>query len=89
MSHRYIVSIGAPAIAVALMSLAPVPAPGQAPQSTASAAPAKTWAVPRTPDGQPDLQGAWTNATEFAGKAFLTESEATDYEKRVFRNSPR
>jgi hypothetical protein len=29
--------------------------------STASAQ--KTWKVPRTPDGHPDLQGNWTNAT--------------------------
>ena len=24
---------------------------------------AKTWTLPRTPDGKPDLQGTWTNAT--------------------------
>jgi hypothetical protein len=43
----------------------------------------------RTPDGQPDLQGYWTNATltplerpaEFAGKEFMTEAEAAAYEK--------
>jgi len=23
----------------------------------------KNWTVPRTPDGKPDLQGVWTNAT--------------------------
>jgi hypothetical protein len=46
---------------------------------------------PRTPDGQPDLQGIWTNATitplerpvEFANKEFLTAQEAAEYEKRV------
>ena len=45
---------------------------------------AKSWAPPRTPDGQPDLQGVWTNMTvtqlerpaELAGKEFFTESEA-------------
>jgi hypothetical protein len=39
---------------------------------------------PRTPDGQPDIQGIWTNGTltpmerpaQFAGKEFLTEGEA-------------
>lgn len=48
----------------------------------------KTWTA-RTPDGQPDLQGYWTNATvtplerpaEFAGKEFMTEAEAAAYEK--------
>ncbi len=29
----------------------------------AAAAAAKPWSVPRTPDGRPDLQGNWTNAT--------------------------
>ncbi len=44
----------------------------------------------RTPDGQPDLQGYWTNATvtplerpaEFAGKEFMTDAEAAAYEKK-------
>jgi hypothetical protein len=43
----------------------------------------------RTPDGHPDLQGIWTNATltplerpaQFAGKATLSDAEATAYEK--------
>ena len=29
----------------------------------AAAAPKKPWTVPRTPDGRPDLQGNWSNAT--------------------------
>jgi hypothetical protein len=45
---------------------------------------------PRTPDGHPDLQGTWTNATltplerpaEFAGKATLSDAEARAYEKK-------
>ena len=49
----------------------------------------------RTPDGQPDLQGIWTNATitpferptEFAGKEFLTEKEAADLEARAAGNA--
>ena len=52
----------------------------------------KPWALPRTPDGQPDLQGVWTNATitplerpaDLAGKEFLTEAEAADFEKSAF-----
>src|ERR1700722_10023717 len=51
----------------------------------------------RTPDGQPDLQGIWTNITitpmerpaEFAGKAFLTEQEVADYEKRFIERRDR
>src|ERR1700685_4420617 len=50
----------------------------------------KTWAPPRTPDGQPDLQGVWTNNTatplerpkELAGKEFFTETELAENQKR-------
>jgi hypothetical protein len=45
----------------------------------------------RTPWGDPDLQGTWTNQTltplerpaEFAGKPVLTQAEATAYEARL------
>jgi hypothetical protein len=59
----------------------------------AAAAPAmaQKWTPPKTPDGQPDLQGVWTNITitplerpaELAGKEFLTPQEAAEYEKRI------
>jgi len=51
---------------------------------------------PRTPDGQPDLQGVWTNVTitplerpaNLADKAFFTAAEARQYEKdTVDRNN--
>ena len=46
--------------------------------------------MPRTPDGKPDLQGIWTNATLtplerpaiFAGKTTLTDAEAKSYEQK-------
>jgi hypothetical protein len=46
--------------------------------------------MPRTPEGHPDLQGFWSNATrtpverpaEFAGKATLTDAEARAWEKK-------
>ena len=58
------------------------------------AAAQKTWTPPRTPDGKPDLQGIWNNATltplerpaEYAGKVTLTEKEAADFEKGVLRD---
>ena len=51
----------------------------------------KPWTAPRTPDGHPDLQGIWTNATItpierpdfFKDKPTLTEKEAHAYETRV------
>jgi hypothetical protein len=47
----------------------------------------KSWTAPRTPDGHPDLQGIWSNATvtplerptELAGKAVLTDQEAAEF----------
>ncbi len=60
-----------------------------------AAAPAgKTWVAPTTPDGQPDLQGTWTNATitpferpdELLTKPVLTPQEAAELEKRAAEN---
>jgi hypothetical protein len=56
---------------------------------TAQSQAAKKYNPPRTPDGQPDLQGVWTNVTitplerpaNLAGKEFFTEAEARQYEK--------
>jgi hypothetical protein len=69
-----------------------VPLPGQVATtpSKPATAKAKGWTIPRTPDGHPDLQGTWTNATltpmerpiAFAGKATLTDAEASAYEKK-------
>jgi hypothetical protein len=77
--------IGLIAILVAI-ALAPAAFVSTVPQN-------KAWTAPRTPDGKPDLQGVWGYATltplerpaEFAGKEFLTEQEATEYENRRLR----
>jgi hypothetical protein len=56
----------------------------------------KNYTPPRSPDGQPDLQGVWTNITitplerpaNLAGKEFFTPAEARQYEKdTVERNN--
>jgi hypothetical protein len=86
MSHRFVAFAGALAVAIAAVSLAPSSMAGQA-----SPAAGKSRTPLRTVDGQPDLQGIWTNATvtplerpaEHAGKEFLTETEAAEYEKQA------
>jgi len=64
--------------------------------STVTAQSRNNYTAPRTPDGQPDLQGVWTNITitplerpaDLAGKAFFTPAEARQYEKdTVERNN--
>src|SRR5262249_35977386 len=53
--------------------------------------------VPRTPDGHPDLQGFWTNASltpferprELTGKEFFSTQEAAEFEKRALENANR
>ena len=78
MSYRFLACVGA--LAVLFMT----PLPGQTPKAKV-----KTGGIPRTPDGHPDLQGVWTNATitpmerpaKFAGKPTISDAEATAYEK--------
>ena len=51
----------------------------------------KPWVAPRTPDGQPDLQGLWTNTSltpferprDLADKEFFTPAEAAAYAKQM------
>jgi|SoiMethySBSTD1v2_1073268.scaffolds.fasta_scaffold58290_2 hypothetical protein len=74
---------------LALLSFLPFVGLAQAPARTATAT--KAWTPPKTPDGQPDLQGYWTNITitplerpaNLANKEFFTRAEAEAYEKQV------
>src|SRR5262245_54615263 len=58
-----------------------------------SAAPAsgKAWTPPRTPSGEPDLEGVWTSTTtaplerpaQFGDRLFLSDQEFAEIEKRL------
>jgi hypothetical protein len=93
MNRRSLVSIGALVLGVAVLLTATiaaqVPAPlakKAAPAPAAKAAPpttGKAYTPPKTPDGQPDLQGFWTNSTyvplerpQGVTKEFYTPDEA-------------
>ena len=90
MRGRALVAVVATAVGAGL--LAP-PAAGQAAEEQAAAGQAATagWTPPRTPWGDPDLQGAYTNKTitpierpaELAGQEFLTAEEAATLEREV------
>jgi hypothetical protein len=82
---------------MAVLALA-IAAPAQRTLPAKQAAPAKNaWTPPRTADGQPDLQGIWSNASiiplerpkELEGKQFLTPEEMSAYEAKVFNRSTR
>jgi hypothetical protein len=83
MNHRLFVSMNVMAAALAMVILAPASAVGQ--QKAL-----KKWVAPRTPDGQPDMRGSWTNSTytplerpvELGTKEFFTEGEAEAVEKQ-------
>jgi len=62
MPHRAMASVGVLAAALVVSAFAASPLAGQTPAVTAQASkPSSTWTLPRTPDGKPDLQGAWLN----------------------------
>jgi len=96
MQHRFLI----PAVGLfAALSFGPVQAAAQTllaaeKKPAATDTPSdKTWSK-RTPDGQPDIQGIWSNATitpferpvALGNKAFLTEEEAAKAEQRAAQN---
>src|SRR5215475_11881304 len=96
MNDRFLMSLGAIALAilVAVVLVTPTSAAAQAQKAAAAtvtkaATPAKPW-TGRTPDGQPDLQGYWTNNSytplerpKDLTKEFYTPEELREAEKKA------
>jgi hypothetical protein len=78
--------LGGCLVGVVVLTLSPVAVRGQAgaaPRATPATRAAKPWTTPRTVDGQPDLQGVWTNATSTPferPKALGTKASYSDEE---------
>src|SRR5262245_14835250 len=91
MTDRLITLLSGLAVSLAIAMFA-VPVAGQAPGAgaKANAGAPKAYTAPRTPDGQPDLQGFWTNATytpleraKNVTKEFYTREEALEVIKHA------
>ena len=67
MKTGFFASMAAIASVAAVVSLAPVSVAGQTPTAAA-----RTWNPPRTPDGQPDIQGYWIPQGPTAAMTFPT-----------------
>jgi hypothetical protein len=94
MSKRFLELIGVAAViagVIVLLKLTPVTVAGQAPTSSAEPGDAaKAGPAPKTPWGEPDLQGIWTDnyqtplqrAAKYAGKEFLTDAEVAELDRQ-------
>jgi len=87
MSSRLLVSVTALA---AMSAISTWSVSAQAPAVAAKPAKVKSTSIPRAPDGHPDLQGVWTNATVtplarpaiFKDQPTVSDAVAKEYEKK-------
>src|SRR6266853_3929125 len=71
-------------------ALVPLMLAGQTPDKASKTG---NWRAPRTPDGQPDLQGVWDyrtvtpfeRPTSVGGKQVLSDEEAAAFEEQINR----
>jgi hypothetical protein len=93
MKRRLLDLVGLAAVVAAvivLLKLAPVPLAGQTPTAARAGDGEKAGPAVKTPWGEPDLQGIWTNEYEvplqrpaqFANKEFFTDEERAELDRR-------
>ena len=90
MRYRFRGLLAAMAAAASIFALAAQPVVAQALKAASAA---KTWAQPKTPWGDPDLQGTWTSddcigtamnrPANFGNRLYYTEQELADREKQI------
>jgi len=90
MTPRALTHVGVVAFLAAALWTAPASLIAQRPVAAKPETPAKPWKVSRTADGQPDLQGFWTNTTyvplerpKNVTKEFYTKEEVAENIKRA------
>ena len=90
MTPRALTHVGVVAFLAAALWTAPASLIAQRPDAAKPESPAKPWKVSRTADGQPDLQGFWTNTTyvplerpKNVTKEFYTKEEVAENIKRA------
>ena len=92
MRHRSVASAGCLSVLLAVGVVATSSIAGQGPSATATGTQSaeRSYTAPRTPDGQPDLQGFWSNQTytplerrDGVTAAFYTLEEAAAIEGRA------
>ena len=98
MRNRSLAIMGVLAVVIPVASLAPVLFAGQAPAGAAKTTVATNAGTPlRTPWGEPDLQGIWSNPVltplerpkEFGTREFLTEAEAAKLQEQLLERNKR
>ena len=99
MGHRRLAKAGAGAVIIVAAGLifSPGPSAGQAPLSEPYTGAPEGWETPRTPWGDPDLQGIWDGGSimplerpeEYADREFLTEEEVAALEADSIANPGR
>ena len=96
MRARVVASLGAWTILLGIPALVAAQTPSTASAKAApKTAPGKAWTHPRTPDGQPDLQGYWTSLSftpmerseKYGMREFLTDAETAEVFKAGLQQS--
>src|SRR5688572_32212688 len=97
MRHRLVIAAGSLVVVGVTMWLAAAVVAGQAPGGTAAfTVPASTYTPPKTPWGDPDLQGVWDNHTtvpmqrpaNLKGKRTFTDEELAARSRARSDNEP-